>query len=148
MSTTGLIVDEVDGFLEEVKGAIRRKVSREVSLQQNIDTDRILAKARYLSDNERGALLSMRRIHKHTTELQRVAATCAKLLQLQKSLEASMARAARSAAAATGITHVDLGDLQDTLEQILSDFETTEYTRPSDDQLRPHLRKLAQFVEI
>lgn len=141
LSTTRTIVDEVEAMIEDAKQAIRQKVARQATLRSHIESGRELAKARYLSENERGALLSMRRIHKFSAQMDKVSATCTELVQLQRRLE----QAVRSKDA---LDSLDLTEMQTTLENAFDIVEDEGHKMPSDDELRDHLRILSGMIEI
>ena len=143
MSTTGLAMDEVDILMDEVKQAIKQKVSREVTLKTLIETDQELAKARYLSDNEKGAILSMRRVHRFKGTLESVVTCCARLLKLRQDLEAAIASCDRG-----GILELDLGALQDSFEQALDMHSDTKSPMPPEAELLAQVHKLVGMVEI
>ena len=141
MSTAGTMEDEVEAMIEDVKQAIRQKVARQATLQSHIQSDKELAKARYMSDNERGAMLSMRRIHKLTAQQEKVSATCSKLLQLQKQLEEAVQ-------SAEGIYNLDLLELQSSLEDAFDVVEDEDHKMPVNEELQGSLHMLSGRFEI
>ena len=143
-------MDEVDILMEEVKQAIRQKVSRQVFLKNLIESDQVLGRARYLSDNQRGAILSMRRVHKFSVEVQQIEETCNKLLQLRRQLETATLPSGNGSISTEGILALDLGELQDTLEQALDPHAANHTTvnKPSDQELLRQAQRLARMFEI
>lgn len=150
MSTTCLIVDEVSALMEEIKQTIKQKVSREVTLQKMIESDKIIARARYLSDNELGAILSMRRVHKFQRELQQIGPTCCKLIGLQKDLETATCNAKNfNNNHQDGILAIILAEFADSLEQILdAPGPNKAYSKPNHEDLLEEVMKLVGRFEI
>uniref|UniRef100_A0A7S3P5H8 Uncharacterized protein n=1 Tax=Amphora coffeiformis TaxID=265554 RepID=A0A7S3P5H8_9STRA len=141
MNTTYTVVEEVEAMIEDVKQAIRQKLARQATLKSHIQCDKELAKARYMSENEMGAILSMRRIHKLTAQMEKVRSTCSELLQLQKQLEQALK-------SAEGIYNLDLIELQSSLEKAFNVVEDEDHVMPSDADLREDLHLLTGRFEI
>ena len=141
MNTMCTTVEEVEAMLEDVKQAIRQKIARQAALKSHIQCDRELAKARYMSDNEKGAILSMRRIHKLTAQMEKVHVTCYKLFHLQKQFKQGLK-------SVEGIYNLDLIELQRSLENAFDVVEDEDHKTPNDADLREDLRLLAGRFEI
>ena len=144
MGTTGTYIDEVECLYEEVKQAIRQKVARQATLQNIIVSDQTLAKARYLGDNERGAMLSMRRIHRLKFQQAKVAKSCADLMQMRVQLEIAMMAENKEEAYA----NLDLSDLHDTLEQAVDMVEDADHVMPTAQALHKLMLELNGMLEI
>jgi len=141
LNTTVTMVEEVEAMIEDVKQAIRQKLARQATLQSHIQCDKELAKARYMSANERGAILSMRRIHKLTAQMDKVHSICVGLFQVQKQLEDALK-------SVEGIYILDIVDLRNSLEYAFDVVEDEDHKTPSDAHLLDDLRLLTGRFEI
>ena len=78
---------EAASLLKEVTQIINHHVTRKAEMEENIEADLELAKARLSSGNQMGAVLSMRRVHKNTTMLAYAAAARYQLTQIRENLK-------------------------------------------------------------
>ena len=79
-------VEEARGLLKEVKNTILRHEQRKVEMEQSVENDLELAKARLSCGNHFGAVLSMRRVHKSTTMIAYTAGARYQLAQIRDDL--------------------------------------------------------------
>lgn len=85
--------EEARALLKEVKQTIQRHEQRKTEMERNVESDLELAKARLASGNRLGAVLSMRRVHKNTTQLAYTAGARYQLGQIRDDLQEDLVTA-------------------------------------------------------
>ena len=124
---------EAEMLLKEVNNKIKLQTTRKAELEASIESCMKLAKARLASGNPMGAILSMRRVHKHTTMVAYIAGARYQLNQIRDSLENH-----------EGV--VDIGDSRRVLREITSKLLKAESPTPSDSFLLHQLE--SQLGEV
>lgn len=135
LSKNNLAALEAESLLEQVQQAIREKKSRQEQLKTLIQSDALVAKARYESKNDRGSLLLLRRIHKYTYQMQRVESAYRRLVDVQNRLKTTIK-------SPEDAKHFDASLFQGVLASALSLAEDNGHSMPTDEELRSELDKL------
>lgn len=157
--TTELVVDEAESLLREVEQSLEQQRLRQASLQNNLNSDQRLAKARHMAGNDMGAVLSMRKVHKNIAILETVQAAMVKLTALQREIEEAVQAMTKTTTSevdnqnesisttATTITHIvgniDIAQLQSSLEAIIVSVHDATVTMPSDEECLQRVQRLS-----
>lgn len=149
-----LPVHQAQDLLDKIQNVVKEQQNQEANLNQLLEEQKELCKARYVNQNETGAILSMKRIHKLRTERERATQALDVALEAACDIETAIVNARTAAFAKRGIEEgpgkklwfmVDIGENAHALQEvdfILHEMITEESSKLTRPLLLQHVKAL------
>ena len=124
--------DAIRGLLKEIHDVIMEQTKRKGAMDHQMNESMTLAKARYLSGSRIGAILSMRKAHKHKSIKAYISAARYQLKALRKDVEAALLE---------DDSKLNVDKARKIMKEILAELTLAKFEKPDDDDLMKQLER-------
>lgn len=127
-------------LIREIEDSIEQQGNRKFFIEKIIERSVMLAKARYESGSVLGAILSMRKIHKHKSTKAYIAAACFQLTTLRDMVQITIDR--------RSMFDADVTSQRNMMYGILQDLKEAKCPIPSNEELLMELQAMLEEDDI